>query len=313
MGVQINAITKSGTNTPNGHVLRLLPRRLGSSRRTSSRTACCRYQDQQLSVTFGGPIKQDRIHYFANYDAEHKPVTYSHSSPWNTLQLRSEEQQHGEEGGVRLDFQFTSQTRLIVPRQLGARRTCRSTRATRAAPSRHPSTGIEGWPAERQRHGQPDAGARDRRPINELKGGYSGYSWFQDSILRWPNHPQAPELTHGSPIINLRGYTVGQAHSFSYQNISTQPFNVRDDFTYSLRAGRPSRHEGRRRVLPHYDPVWHCTWCQGVYDATGGAPPANIEQIFPVWNDVSSVEPQRAERRHPVAHDRHRRLLGEAD
>ena len=37
-----------------------------------------------------------------------------------------------------------------------------------------------------------------------------------------------------------------------------------------------------------YDPVWHCTWCQGVYDATGGPPPANIEQIFPVWNNVDS-------------------------
>ena len=62
-----------------------------------------------------------------------------------------------------------------------------------------------------------------------------------------------------------------------------------------------------------YDPVWHCTWCQGVYDATGGAPPANLEQIFPVWNDVSSWNLNALNGVIRSVHDRHRRLLGEAD
>jgi outer membrane receptor protein involved in Fe transport len=34
--------------------------------------------------------------------------------------------------------------------------------------------------------------------------------------------------------------------------------------------------------------VFHCTWCQGVLDATGGPVPANIEALFPVWNDPST-------------------------
>ena len=69
--------------------------------------------------------------------------------------------------------------------------------------------------------------------LNEIKG-LPGYSWRSESILNWPNHPQAPTLTHGSPIIMLRGYTIGQGYSFSMQDIGYDPYSIRDDFTYSF-------------------------------------------------------------------------------
>ena len=31
-----------------------------------------------------------------------------------------------------------------------------------------------------------------------------------------------------------------------------------------------------------------CLYCMGAIDAQGGPVPANIEQLFPVWNDVST-------------------------
>ena len=126
------------------------------------------------------------------------------------------------------------------------------------------------------------------RALNEIKAGYSGYSWYQDSIIDWPGHPQAPTLTHGTPIIMLRGYTIGQAHNFSYQNIAYDPYSIRDDFSYSFVKG--GRHDLRTggEFYRTYDPVWHCTWCQGVLDATGGPVPANIEALFPVWNDPAT-------------------------
>jgi len=67
---------------------------------------------------------------------------------------------------------------------------------------------------------------------------------------------------------------------------------VRDDFTYSF--DKSGRHDVKMggEYYRTYDPVWHCTWCQGVYDATGGAPPANIEQIFPSGT-MSPPEPER--------------------
>ena len=36
------------------------------------------------------------------------------------------------------------------------------------------------------------------------------------------------------------------------------------------------------------NPVFLCNRCMGIYDASGGAVPANIESLFPVWNDVST-------------------------
>ncbi len=152
---------------------------------------------------------------------------------------------------------------------------------------RHPSTGIE---VARQNDNitvnlTQVIGAR---ALNEIKAGYSGYSWYQDSIIDWPGHPQAPTLTHGTPIIMLRGYTIGQAHNFSYQNIAYDPYSIRDDFSYSfVKGGRHDLKTGGE-FYRTYDPVWHCTWCQGVLDATGGPVPANIEALFPVWNDPAT-------------------------
>jgi hypothetical protein len=36
------------------------------------------------------------------------------------------------------------------------------------------------------------------------------------------------------------------------------------------------------------NPVFLCNTCMGSYDMSGGPVPSNIEQLFPVWNDVST-------------------------
>ena len=65
MGMMVNAITKSGTNTLVGHVRRLLPRRQLEREGLHPEDRVLPYQDQQVSGTFGGPIVRDRIHFFA--------------------------------------------------------------------------------------------------------------------------------------------------------------------------------------------------------------------------------------------------------
>jgi len=285
MGIQVNAITKSGTN--------MLAGTFSGYFRDDSFVAkdflqkrVLPYQNQQYSATFGGPIRRDRIHYFANFEYEREPETFSHSSPWPTFNFDQKSTRTEKKGGVRLDYQFTSQTRLTVRGNWGRVHLPLDPRYSGGA-SRHPSTGIE---VGRQNDNiiVNLSQVIGSRALNEVKAGYSGYSWFQNSIINWPNHPQAPTLTRGTPIIMLRGYTIGQAHNFSYQNIAYDPYSVRDDFSYSFVKG--GRHDLRTggEFYRTYDPVWHCTWCQGVIDATGGPVPANIEALFPVWDDPAT-------------------------
>ena len=172
MGVQINAITKSGTNIPVGTFSgyfrddtfiakdfvqnRVLPYSGSATERHLWRP------DQEGSHPL---LRQLRI--------RTQPGDIQPFEPVVELQLRSEEQQHREEGWhpARLPVHVTDA--VVVPRQLCAR-------ALAARPAilgwrdSSPVHRHRGRPPERQRHGQPDAGA-GQKTINEIKGGYSGY------------------------------------------------------------------------------------------------------------------------------------------
>jgi Carboxypeptidase regulatory-like domain len=110
-GVQVNAITKSGTNTPAGSFS-------GYFRSDSFNAAdpvahrVLPYSDQQLSGTFGGPIVRDKIHFFANYEYERNPQTKVYTTPYPRFNtdLFATDQQHT--GAGRVDAQMSSRTRL---------------------------------------------------------------------------------------------------------------------------------------------------------------------------------------------------------
>src|SRR2546421_11200538 len=78
-GVQVNAITRSGTNNLAGTFV-------GSFRNASWNAPdpvlnkVLPYKNQQYGGTPGGPIVLHKLHYFGNYDYEHQPIT----SIWNT-------------------------------------------------------------------------------------------------------------------------------------------------------------------------------------------------------------------------------------
>jgi len=81
IGVQVNAVTKSGTNTPTGSFS-------GYFRSDKFNAAdpvageVIPYSDQQLSVTYGGPILRDRFHYFGSFEYEREPQTYIYNTPY---------------------------------------------------------------------------------------------------------------------------------------------------------------------------------------------------------------------------------------
>ena len=85
-GVQVNAITKSGTNTYAGSVSGFF-RHDALNAKDFIRDRVLPYQNQQVSVTAGGPITLDRVHFFANYEYEREPQTLSYNSPFPSFNI----------------------------------------------------------------------------------------------------------------------------------------------------------------------------------------------------------------------------------
>src|SRR5258705_2823531 len=111
-GVQVNAITKSGTNKPSGSFV--------GNFRDSKFIATdpvlhvvVPYSDQQWSGTFGGPILKNKLHFFANYDYEHQPITSIWNTPYPAFNISKSGVTSTKMGGLRLDYQFSRQTRLM--------------------------------------------------------------------------------------------------------------------------------------------------------------------------------------------------------
>src|SRR2546428_5836805 len=73
-GVQVNVVTKSGTNTLSGSVVG----NFRDSKFNAEDPVLHRvlpYSNQQISGTVGGPIVLNKLHFFGNYEYERQPLT----------------------------------------------------------------------------------------------------------------------------------------------------------------------------------------------------------------------------------------------
>ena len=73
-GIQVNAISKSGTNTAAGSFYGFFRNDALNAPDPVSHTVLP-FSDQQIGGTLGGPIVQDKLHYFASYQYERNPGT----------------------------------------------------------------------------------------------------------------------------------------------------------------------------------------------------------------------------------------------
>jgi hypothetical protein len=104
-GVQLNAISKSGTNTLTGSFSGYFR----SDRFNAADSVAKRvlpYSDQQLSTTVGGPIRKDRIHFFLNYEYEREPQTFIYTTPYPSFNFDQTGRRREYKAGARLDFNF---------------------------------------------------------------------------------------------------------------------------------------------------------------------------------------------------------------
>lgn len=132
--------------------------------------------------------------------------------------------------------------------------------------------------------------------VNTLKVGWLHMGNHEVSKVPWEGgegaagvgqgHPACftSGICEGAPIIRLRGFSFGPPGS-TEQDIRQGNFNLRNDFVTSYDAG--GRHDlkiGADYINSHFE-LLICRECTGIYDLRNGRPPANLEELFPVWND----------------------------
>ena len=281
-GMLANAVTKSGTNTYAGTVAGYFRSdRFNASDFIQKRVVP--YQDQQVVTTLGGPVRKDRIHFFANYEQERQPQTVTFSSPYPAFNIDLAAKNRQRKGIVRGDVQFSSKTHFMTRFQKYYNDLPNS--GTGGATS-HPSTA-----RREQRHSNEVFSALTQvlgtRSVNEIKGGASLFNYTRDAAVTWKGgcFPDAPVRCGGSKVITLRSYSIGQAVG---QDQTQNNYSVRDDFTFSFeKMGRQDVKVGGEFIRQQTLILW-CASCTGTLDATNGAVPAGIESLFPLWNDAST-------------------------
>lgn len=288
-GVQVNAVTKSGTNRPTGS----FTANFRDSKWNSDDPVLNRvipYSNQQISTTFGGPIVQNRLHFFGNFEYEREPRTSIWNTPYPKFNVELEGTRNVKMGGVRLDYELSPKMRLM-----GKAGQSTLWEPFGAGNVNHPAA------TNSNREYSTDVIVQltqvlNNRALNEVRAGYAAYGIKQDSLVSWSRHWLAPQVATGSPRITFSGFTVAGNSNlprYRYQSVYT----LHDDFTFSYdAAGRHDMKAGGEWLYLN-DMTRNCNRCMGVIDARGGPVPANIEALLPdpfnadTWNlaAISSI------------------------
>jgi hypothetical protein len=284
-GVQVNAITKSGTNQLSG----LFRSNFRHSRFNAKDPVLDRrvpISNQQYSTTVGGPLLTDKLHYFGNFEYEREPRTSIWNTPYPAFNVELKGIVNHKLGGVRADYQLSPQMRVMG--KVSARRTWEPFGP--GAATSHPAQ--TGTTDERnEEYLGTLSQVINNRTLNEVKAGYSHYGFRNELLTNWSNHWQANRgVTNGHPRITLLGFSI--AGNANYPRHRDQRVTqVRNDFTtffdgkgrHDLRAGG--------EFVRHLEDSENCNQCGGAINANLSAiPPDLLQAMFPdpfnvdTWN-----------------------------
>jgi len=285
-GVQVNVITKSGTNQLTGS-FRGNFRDSKFNAKEPALGFVVPYKDQQYAMSVGGPILRDKLHYFGFYEFEREPRTSVWNTPYPKFNISLDVIVTKKLGGARLDYQFSPQTRLMLKGNLTKTFEPFGPGSTTNHPASTQST------AETQNTTQALlTQVLSNRAVNEIRGSWAGYIFTNVNPVSWSHHwmaqggPYGP-VTTGSPRIQFTGFNITGNNGYP-RHRSQDLYSVQDSFTLSYDArGRHDLKIGGEFLL-HHEMSANCTNCMGNIDARNGAIPANFESLFPVWNDVDT-------------------------
>jgi hypothetical protein len=279
-GVQVNAITKSGSNQLSG-LLRTNFRDGSFNEPNPVLHRVVPISNQQYSATIGGPVMVDKLHYFANFEYERNPLTSIWNTPYPAFNIELTGTLTRKLGGVRLDYQLSPQMRAMG--KMSWHKTYEPFGP--GASNSHPAQTGDNDERNEEYIGQVTQ-VINNRMLNEVKGGYSHFGFANKLLTEWSKHWQAPRVTNGHPRITLTGFSIAGNANYPRHRDQRVSF-VRDDFTYSYDVhGRHDLKAGAEWVR-HFEDSENCNRCGGEIDArnfnTSTTPNAAalLQQFFP--------------------------------
>ena len=290
-GVQVRAITRSGTNLLSGSVRgNFRDSRFNAKNPVLDRVVPI--DNRQLAFSAGGPIRRDVVHFFGHFEYELEPRTSVWNTPFSAFNVDLAGNQTVKMGGIRLDYQLSPQMRVM-----GKFSEARVWQPFGAGSQNHPAE--TGSHSDLNREYLATATQTiGNRAVNEVKGGKTRYIFTDANLTTWSNHWQSGiGVTTGSPRITFTGFTI-PGNRFFPRHGAQDIWMVRDDFSFSYDArGRHDLRAGAE-YQRYIDDGNNCQSCMGIVDARNGPLPsaAQMEAWFPdpfnadTWN-MAAISP----------------------
>lgn len=282
-GVQVNVITKSGTNQLAG----LLRGNFRHSRFNSKNRVLNQVEpinNQQLSSTLGGPILRDRLHFFVNYEYEREPRTAIWRTPYPFFNVSLEGTNNQKKGGGRVDYQVSPGIRLMG--KVSGGRLWEPFGQPSA--TNHPAATGTTLEYNDEYLGQITQ-VLSNRALNELRIGKTAFGYDNHNLTTWSNHWHRDRgILYGSPRITFSSFQISPNQNYPRHN-DLDIWLARDDFTYSFSAR--GRHDLRTggEYLSRANLSLTCRQCGGVIDARNGPTPS-AEQLQAWFPDPFNVD-----------------------
>ncbi|MSO82086.1 MAG: hypothetical protein EXQ53_02150 [Acidobacteria bacterium] len=292
-GVQVNAITRSGTNQFTGT--------LGGYFQDSDWNAADHVlnqvvpgSEQQYSTTFGGPILRDRLHFFSNYEYRRRPRTMIPNTfvpAFNAVTLSGTDTT--KLATVRLDFQLSSANRLMVKGN-----TARVLEPFSDVGANHPANAGTLNESTNNMVLQLTS-VMGNSSVNEVKFGPSSFKFGNKNLTTWSKHWLADRgITNGHPRIQFTGFNITGNNNWPRYQLQ-DIWSARDDFTLSINArGRHDLKLGGELLLAGMTSN-NCARCMGNIVARGGPLPS-VAQMTAWFPDAFNVDTWDLNKLNPI-------------
>lgn len=235
-GIQVNAVSRGGTNQYNGAVS-------GSFRKdkwnapsfiTGNKVPI---NEQDISLSFGGPVLKDKLHFFANYELDRTP----HSLVWTTGYPTFDNASRSyvdtiKLSGLRFDYQMSSKMHMYL------RGSQSKDDTLSGGGTGHPAAAAYGYRTTQDLILNVTR-VLNPRMVNEVRAGFAGFLYGNTNLGYTPNfscfldaaHSEAckvPNGIAGAPRITFSGFSVG-GNTNGPQKTSQNEYTIRDDFNTS--------------------------------------------------------------------------------